>query len=202
MPLLQLLRPTLPILIGASLMLSLSMGLRQSLGIFLQPLTHGVGISVSDFTLAIAVQNLAWGFLQPFAGAFTVRFGFRAVMMTGAVLYIAGLSLMAGAQGFVSVLLGAGVLIGMSLACTAAATGSSGQSWAAGASTRGCGFATASATGGGLLAAIGAVPGPRRVSSRLSCASSNCNRLSSPQPNPTTAPTTRPQNRLLTLPSQ
>ncbi len=40
MPLLQALRPTLPILIGASLMLTLSMGLRQSLGIFMQPLTH------------------------------------------------------------------------------------------------------------------------------------------------------------------
>ena len=85
MPLLKLLRPTLPILIGASLMLSLSMGLRQSLGIFLQPLTHDVGISVSDFTLAIAVQNLAWGFLQPLAGALTVRFGFRTIMMAGAV---------------------------------------------------------------------------------------------------------------------
>ena len=121
MSLLRSLRPTLPILIGASLMLSLSMGLRQSLGIFLQPLTHDVGISVSDFTLAIAVQNLAWGFLQPLAGAFTVRFGFRAIMLAGALLYVAGLSLMAGAQGFPSVMLGAGVLIGMSLACTASA---------------------------------------------------------------------------------
>src|SRR5580692_12354552 len=99
MPLLQVLRPTLPILVGTSLMLSLSMGLRQSLGIFLQPLTRDVGISVSDFTLAIAVQNLAWGFLQPLAGAFTVRFGFRAIMVAGGIFYVAGLSLMAGAQG-------------------------------------------------------------------------------------------------------
>ena len=73
MPLIRALRPTLPILIGASLMLTLSMGLRQSLGIFLQPLTRDVGISVAEFTLAIAVQNLAWGFLQPFAGALAVR---------------------------------------------------------------------------------------------------------------------------------
>ena len=42
MPLLQVLRPTLPILIGASMMLTLSMGLRQSFGIFLQPLTHDI----------------------------------------------------------------------------------------------------------------------------------------------------------------
>jgi predicted MFS family arabinose efflux permease len=121
MPLLQALRPTLPILIGASLMLSLSMGLRQSLGIFMQPLTHDVGISVSDFTLAIAVQNLAWGFLQPLAGAMTVRYGFRAIMIVGSVLYIAGLIFMAEAHGFLSIMIGAGALIGTSLACTAAA---------------------------------------------------------------------------------
>ena len=121
MPLLQILRPTLPILIGTSLMLTLSMGLRQSLGIFLQPLTHDIGISVSQFTLALAVQNLAWGFLQPLAGAMTVRYGFRPIMVVGALLYIAGLVLMASAQGLVSIMIGGGVLIGTSLACTAAA---------------------------------------------------------------------------------
>ncbi|HEX3970990.1 MAG TPA: MFS transporter [Stellaceae bacterium] len=121
MPLFKILRPTFPILIGASLMLTLSMGLRQSLGIFMQPLTHDIGITVSDFTLAIAMQNLAWGFLQPLAGAMTVRYGFRAIMVIGAFFYIAGLMLMASAHGFVAVLLGGGALIGTSLACTAAA---------------------------------------------------------------------------------
>ena len=121
MPLLQVLRPTLPILIGASLMLTLSMGLRQSLGIFMQPLTRDIGISISDFTLAIAVQNLAWGFLQPLAGALTVRFGFRAVMVIGSVCYIAGLVLMAAGHGLLSIMIGGGLLIGVSLACTAAA---------------------------------------------------------------------------------
>jgi len=118
---LQVLRPTLPILIGASLMLTLSMGLRQSLGIFMQPLTRDIGISISDFTLAIAVQNLAWGFLQPLAGALTVRFGFRAVMVIGSVCYIAGLVLMAAGHGLLSIMIGGGLLIGVSLACTAAA---------------------------------------------------------------------------------
>ena len=102
MPLLQILRPTLPILIGASIMLTLSMGLRQRFGIFMQPLTHDIGISVSDFTLALAVQNLAWGFLQPLAGAMTVRYGFRSIMMVGSLFYIAGLSLMASAQGIIA----------------------------------------------------------------------------------------------------
>ena len=155
MPLLQLLRPTLPILIGASLMLTLSMGLRQSLGIFMQPLTHDIGISVSDFTLAIAIQNLAWGFLQPIAGAMTARHGFRAIMVAGAVFYIAGLSLMASAHGFVGVLLGGGLLIGMSLACTAAAIAMSVAARAVPASVRSTVMGMVSGAGslGALLSA-------------------------------------------------
>ncbi|QIP09379.1 MFS transporter [Bradyrhizobium symbiodeficiens] len=121
MPLLQVLRPALPILIGASIMLTLSMGLRQSLGIFMQPLTRDIHISISDFTLALAVQNLAWGFLQPLAGAMTTRYGFRPIMIVGSLMYIAGLALMATAHGLVSIMIGAGVLIGTSMACTAAA---------------------------------------------------------------------------------
>ncbi len=136
MPLLQALRPTLPILIGASLMLTLSMGLRQSFGIFMQPLTHDIGISVSQFTLALAVQNLAWGFLQPVAGALSVRYGFRPIMLAGTLMYIAGLVLMATAQGIIPILIGAGVLIGCSLACTANAIAMSVSARAVPASVR------------------------------------------------------------------
>lgn len=118
MTMIQALRPALPILAGAAIMLTISMGLRQSLGIFLQPLTKDIAISVSSFTLAIAVQNLAWGFLQPVAGALTVRWGYRSIMLFGAVLYIVGLALMAAAQGFLAIMIGAGVLIGASMACT------------------------------------------------------------------------------------
>jgi predicted MFS family arabinose efflux permease len=109
----------LPILVAASLMLTISMGLRQSLGIFVPSLTRDVGISVGDFTLAIAVQNLAWGFLQPVTGALTVRLGFRVIMLIGALLYVAGLTALALANGLVAVTIGAGVLIGASLAGTA-----------------------------------------------------------------------------------
>src|ERR1700759_5021370 len=116
MPLLQALRTTLPILIGLSLMVTLSIGLPQSFGIFMQPLTHDIGISVSQFTLALAVQNLAWGFLQPVAGALTVRYGFRPIMLLGSVAYVVGLALMATAHGMIPIFIGAGVLIGMSLA--------------------------------------------------------------------------------------
>src|ERR1700681_801726 len=155
MPLLQILRPTLPILIGASLMLTLSMGLRQSLGIFMQPLTHDVAISISEFTLAIAVQNLVWGFLQPLAGAMTVRYGFRPIMMVRALLYLAGLALMASAHGFLSIMIGAGVLIGTSLACTSAAIAMSVAARAVPATVRSTVLGIVSAAGslGALLSA-------------------------------------------------
>jgi len=155
MALLQILRPTLPILIGASIMLTISMGLRQSLGLFMQPLTQDIRISVSDFTLALAVQNLAWGFLQPFAGALTVRYGFRAIMVAGSLLYVVGLAFMAGANGFLSVMIGGGFLIGMSLACTAAAIAMSVAARAVPASVRSTVLGLVSGAGslGALLSA-------------------------------------------------
>src|SRR5260221_7488644 len=113
------LRPALAILVGAATMLSLGMGVRQSFGLILQPLTRDIATPVSDFPLAMAVQNLAWGFLQPVAGALAVRLGFRPIMLAGAALYAAGLLSLATAQGLLGILFGAGVLIGVALSCTA-----------------------------------------------------------------------------------
>lgn len=111
---------TLPILVGASVMLSLAMGLRQSLGIFMPPLTAELAISVADFALAIAIQNLTWGLCQPFAGWLVAGWGYRPAMLTGAVLYAAGMALLANAGGLGAVMLGAGLLIGVALALASA----------------------------------------------------------------------------------
>jgi predicted MFS family arabinose efflux permease len=119
------LRPVLPILIGASVMLSLAMGVRQSLGLFMTPLTREIAVTITDFTLAIAIQNLLWGIFQPITGALVVRVGFRPLMVGGAMLYVLGLVLLARATGFGGVMLGAGVCIGIALACTASALASS-----------------------------------------------------------------------------
>src|SRR5262245_46035082 len=150
------LRPAAPILIGAAVMLSLSMGIRQSLGLVMPSLTRDIAISVSEFTLALSVQNLAWGAaLQPFAGALVVRLGFRPVMLTGAALYCAGLLLLAGAQGILGVMLGAGVLIGIALACTASAVAMAVASGAVAEQTRSLvlGFITGAGSLGALVAA-------------------------------------------------
>ena len=62
-------RQTSLILIGAAVLLSLGMGLRQSLGLFLPPVTRELGIAAADFTLALAVQNIVWGLSQAGVGA-------------------------------------------------------------------------------------------------------------------------------------
>ncbi|WP_092599715.1 MULTISPECIES: MFS transporter [Burkholderiaceae] len=149
------LRPVMPILIGASVMLSLAMGLRQSLGIFVPPLTRDIGISVGDFTIAVAVQNLTWGLLQPFAGALAVRSGFRPLMVGGSLLYLVGLVLLATAHGMWAVVLGGGLLIGMAMASTGTAMAMAAASSAVSAQVRSLVLGCVSASGslGAMIAA-------------------------------------------------
>ena len=111
------------ILLGASVMLSLAMGMRQSLGLFVVPVTRDLHFSVADFTFALALQNIIWGFTQPIVGAFADRYGSRLVMMGGSCLFIAGMTVMAFAHGRLSFTLGAGMLIGMALSCAASNLG-------------------------------------------------------------------------------
>ncbi len=103
-------------LVAAAIILSISMGLRQSLGLFLGPMANA-GISVAGFGLAMAIQNLAWGIGQPFMGALCDRFGGRLVVLISAALYCAGLALMA-TGGTTALYLGGGVLIGLAVAGT------------------------------------------------------------------------------------
>jgi predicted MFS family arabinose efflux permease len=153
---LRSLRPVMPILIGAAVMLTLSMGIRQCFGLFMQPVTKGLAISVSDFTLALSIQNLAWGFLQPIAGGMIVRVGYRPILVGGAVLYLGGLALLASAHGMLSILLGAGLLIGAALACTASSTAQAAAARAVPESVRS--MVLGVVTGAGSLGALAAAP--------------------------------------------
>jgi predicted MFS family arabinose efflux permease len=150
------LRPVLPILVGASIMLTLSMGIRQTFGLFLQPVTHDLALSVSDFTLAFSIQNLTWGVLQPFVGALVVRLGFRPILVAGAVLYLAGLLMLAAAHDLLGILAGGGLLIGVSLACTASAMAQAAASRVVPAAIRS--LVLGIITGAGTLGALVAAP--------------------------------------------
>jgi predicted MFS family arabinose efflux permease len=106
------------ILGGAALMMTLAMGIRQNLGLFQAPASKELGIAISDFALAISVQQVAWGLSQPFAGIVADKHGTRGIALFGSLLFIAGVVLTATAEGALPIVLGAGVLIGVSLACT------------------------------------------------------------------------------------
>jgi predicted MFS family arabinose efflux permease len=150
------LRPVLPILIGASVMLTLSMGIRQTFGLFLQPVTRDLALSVSDFTLAFSIQNLAWGLFQPVSGALVVRLSFRRVLVSGACLYLLGLLVLSVAQGLSGFVIGAGILIGASLACTASAMAQAAAARVVPASIRSLTLGVI--TGAGTLGAVVAAP--------------------------------------------
>jgi len=111
-------RAMLVLLVLSGLIISTCMGLRQSLGLFLRPLTLGLGISAATFGFSIALQNIVWGLSQPFVGALADRYGPRPVLIGTALMYAAGLLLMVFANAVPGGLQIAGFLTGIGIAGT------------------------------------------------------------------------------------
>lgn len=108
------------IIVAAGCLVALiSFGPRASAGLFQIPMTLQFHWGRDIFGLALAIQNLLWGLGAPFAGAIADRYGTTRVLCVGAVLYAAGLVVMAYATTPLQLNLGAGVLIGFGLsACS------------------------------------------------------------------------------------
>lgn len=111
-------RTSVWIMLGASLILALSLGVRHGFGLFLSPMSADFGWGRGVFAFAIALQNLIWGIAQPFTGALADRFGAQRAIIVGGVLYAAGLVLMGLADSPLSLSLSAGLLIGIGLSGT------------------------------------------------------------------------------------
>ncbi len=101
-----------------ALIVTLSMGVRQSFGMFMQPIGRDFGIGREYFGFAIAVQNLLFGLAQPFVGAIADRYGVRRVLVVGALIYAAGLALAAVVLTPGGIMASLGVLIGLGLSGT------------------------------------------------------------------------------------
>ena len=138
---------TWAILGGAAVMLSLAMGMRQSLGLFQPHLIRDIGITAADFSLAIAVQNLLWGATQPFVGMLADRHGARPVMVAGVLVYAGGLALSMVAASPLVLMLAWGVCIGLALSCTASTIAMSVTSRAVSPARRSVAMGTVSAVG-------------------------------------------------------
>jgi MFS family permease len=109
---------TLIVLVVASTIISLSMGMRQSLGLFLPPLNSELGVSATAFGFAMALQNIVWGISQPIVGLLGDRYGARPVLIASALIYAAGLCVMGAASPAVGLDAGGGVLMGLGIAGT------------------------------------------------------------------------------------
>ena len=82
-----------PILLVGCFIILVSFAVRASFGVFQIPIAEGFGWLRAEFSLAIAIQNLAWGIGQPIFGAIAERVGDRMAIILGAVMYAAGLVL-------------------------------------------------------------------------------------------------------------
>ncbi len=132
-----------PVLIAASFILILNFGIRASFGVFQLPIATEFGWVRADFSMAIAIQNLAWGVGQPIFGAISERFGDRRAIVAGALLYSLGLVLSSfavtpGQHQFLEILVGFGIAgtgFGMILAIVGRAAAPENRSLALGVAT-------------------------------------------------------------------
>lgn len=86
-----------PVLIAGCLIIMTGFAIRASFGVFQIPIAEELNWLRADFSLAIAIQNLAWGIGQPVFGAIAEKIGDRKAIVLGALFYAAGLLLSAGA---------------------------------------------------------------------------------------------------------
>ena len=100
------------------MVLMLSIGTRQTFGLFLPPMTLDHGWTRETFGFAIALQNIVWGLGQPFAGAIADKFGAARVIVFGGAAYALGLALMAYSTSGLAFDLSAGILVGLGLSGT------------------------------------------------------------------------------------
>ncbi|MCP5028450.1 MAG: MFS transporter [Actinomycetia bacterium] len=101
------------VVVAGSLITTISLGVRSTFGLFLDPVIDSLGTGRGAFALAIAIQNLVWGISQPFAGAVADRFGSAKVLSIGAVIYAFGLILMSSADSSGILYLSAGFVVGL-----------------------------------------------------------------------------------------
>ncbi len=103
-----------PVLVGGSLILLISFAIRSTFGLFQIPIAEEFLWARSEFSMAIAIQNLAWGIGTPIFSAFAEKFGDRKAITLGLVLYAVGVFISSSASSpeahqFLNVLIGFGI---------------------------------------------------------------------------------------------
>jgi predicted MFS family arabinose efflux permease len=104
------------LIVLCGMIISICIGLRQTLGLYMRPMTLDAGVSAAAFGFSIALQNIVWGISQPFVGAIADRWGARPVVMVFSLIYAAGLVLMIYSGTLPAALELSGFLIGLGTA--------------------------------------------------------------------------------------
>ena len=101
-------------IICGGLILAIAVGIRQSFGLFLEPISTTLHIGRETFALSIGLVNLLWGVLAPFTGALADKFGLKRVAVVGALFYSGGILILSNSATPQELLLG-GIIIGSGL---------------------------------------------------------------------------------------
>lgn len=83
----------LGITLAAAGILMITMGARQSIGLFVGPINTSTGLGIATISFALAIAQFTWGAVQPLAGAAADRWGPRAVLIGGVFMLAVGTAL-------------------------------------------------------------------------------------------------------------
>lgn len=110
-------KPLWLVILAAAIAIGVCMGIRQTFGLYLEPISRELSLGRETFALAMGLQNLLWGFTAPFAGAIADKYGAGRVVIGGALIYVVGLVSMATASSATG-LVSSGVLLGLGISGT------------------------------------------------------------------------------------
>ena len=113
-------RLSLIVLVSACSVILISMGLRQTFGLFFSAFETGLGVTRTEFGLAIGIQMLFWGMFAPIFGLLADKFGGNKAVFLGFVIFGLGIFMLySGPNTGIFFQLALGVLIGIALGATA-----------------------------------------------------------------------------------
>ena len=99
-----------PLMIACGAILMITMGARQSTGLFISPINTATGLGIVSISLALAIGQFMWGAVQPVFGAVADKFGASRVIVFGAVMLAAGLALTPFVHSQIGLILVMGIL--------------------------------------------------------------------------------------------
>ena len=113
-------RLALIVLISACFIILISMGLRQTFGLFFKAFEEGLGCTRTEFGLAIGIQMLFWGIFAPIFGFLADKFGGSKAVFLGFIIFGLGIYMLyAGPNTGIFFQISLGVLVGIALGATA-----------------------------------------------------------------------------------